>query len=31
MLKPRYHRSFDTGGAGPAQDWAAGVSDAIHG
>jgi Concanavalin A-like lectin/glucanases superfamily len=31
MLTPRYHWSFDTGGAGPAQDWAAGVSDAIHG
>jgi Concanavalin A-like lectin/glucanases superfamily len=31
MLTPRYHWSFDTGGAGPAQDWAAGVNDAIHG
>ena len=31
MLKPRYHWSFDTGGAGPAQDWAAGVNDLISG
>ncbi len=31
MLKPRYHWSFDTGGAGPAQDWAAEVNDQIHG
>jgi hypothetical protein len=27
----RFHWSFDTGGAGPAQDWAAGISDTISG
>jgi Concanavalin A-like lectin/glucanases superfamily len=27
----RFHWSFDTGGAGPAQDWASGLSDNISG
>jgi Concanavalin A-like lectin/glucanases superfamily len=27
----RFHWSFDTGGAGPAQDWAASLSDSISG
>lgn len=27
----RFHWSFDTGGAGPAQDWVAGINDAISG